>query len=514
MEGTSTKNVMKRKLSKDKNNSRPHKKRKFSSNKPTDMNSPKSSSFKSGYIPLKSGKSYSQKNSDEGATLVKSLNTFKNSKKLKFNSKTAKTNFKNQPMTSKQLEKKAKKAKKSKISRNDLENTSEMLEAEGDFETMDEDLNECEVFSSGSESDEDNMRKEIQSSSIYQKIQKLMLKGPELNPNLENPEIVSSSLQNVEDSNAEDITDDFSDVSFNNKSANFRDDHSSLEDEEKDSKILESNLQSYSRDGSKTASKKQNILIKKLDKNVNSKIPSEETVIRNSFERNPNKKSKISKNLKTKVHEKLATAKFRFLNEKLYTETGKEAFEYFKKNNDEYEDYHLGYRQQVSKWPMNPVNEIISDLQKLKGNVVIADLGCGDAKISQVFTDKTVHSFDLVPLNEHVKACDISKVPLPNESVDVAVFCLSLMGTNLKDYLCEAFRILKVGGTLKIAEVESRIEDLQYFIKYLKIFGFALEKENTKHKMFVFLDLKKEKKKCKSGKLPNISLKPCLYKKR
>ncbi|GFR05785.1 ribosomal RNA-processing protein 8, partial [Trichonephila clavata] len=202
------------------------------------------------------------------------------------------------------------------------------------------------------------------------------------------------------------------------------------------------------------------------------------------------------------------------LNEKLYTETGKESFEYFKQNNDEFQDYHLGFRQQVSKWPMNPVNEIISDLQKLKGNVVIADLGCGDAKIAQVFPNKTVHSFDLVPLNEHVKACDISKIPLQNESVDVAVFCLSLMGTNLKDYLWEAFRILKVGGTLKIAEIESRIEDLQHLIKYLKFFGFALEKKNTKHKMFVFLDLRKEKKKCKYGKLPNITLRPCLYKKR
>ena len=37
------------------------------------------------------------------------------------------------------------------------------------------------------------------------------------------------------------------------------------------------------------------------------------------------------------------------------------------------------------------------------------------------------------------------KVPLTSASVDVAVFCLSLMGTNLVDFLREAHRVLKVG---------------------------------------------------------------------
>ena len=31
-----------------------------------------------------------------------------------------------------------------------------------------------------------------------------------------------------------------------------------------------------------------------------------------------------------------------------------------------------------------------------------------------------------------VVQCDMSNVPLPNESVDLVVFCLALMGTNIK----------------------------------------------------------------------------------
>ena len=37
------------------------------------------------------------------------------------------------------------------------------------------------------------------------------------------------------------------------------------------------------------------------------------------------------------------------------------------------------------------------------------------------------------------------QVPLDGESLDVAVFCLSLMGTNWIDYVKEANRVLKTG---------------------------------------------------------------------
>ena len=53
----------------------------------------------------------------------------------------------------------------------------------------------------------------------------------------------------------------------------------------------------------------------------------------------------------------------------------------------------------------------------------------------------------------------MAHVPLPDNSVDVAVFCLSLMGTNLADYIREARRVLKPAtGVMKVAEVRSRFE--------------------------------------------------------
>lgn len=75
---------------------------------------------------------------------------------------------------------------------------------------------------------------------------------------------------------------------------------------------------------------------------------------------------------------------------------------------------------------------------------MIADFGCGAAELSRSVEQK-VHSFDLIATNDSVTACDMAHVPLDDSSVNVAVFCLSLMGTNLQDYLVEANRVLKIG---------------------------------------------------------------------
>lgn len=73
---------------------------------------------------------------------------------------------------------------------------------------------------------------------------------------------------------------------------------------------------------------------------------------------------------------------------------------------------------------------------------IIADFGCGVAKLAASVNHK-VHSFDFVSLNDNVTVCDMAHTPLLTNGVHVVVFCLSLMGTNLKDYIVEANRVLK-----------------------------------------------------------------------
>lgn len=211
---------------------------------------------------------------------------------------------------------------------------------------------------------------------------------------------------------------------------------------------------------------------------------------------------------------RIRAAQFRMLNEELYTTASDEAVQSFESDPKSFQVYHEGFEQQVAKWPVNPVDVIIDTLRSMPKSTVIADLGCGEAKIARELTKNKVHSFDLIALNEHVTVCDMSKVPLPNQSVDIAVFCLSLMGTNLNMFVLEANRILKKGGILKIAEVRSRFSSTQGFAKTMKKFGFEPENVDETNKMFVLFDFKKVRSTTQHPHLPTLKLMPCLYKKR
>uniref|UniRef100_A0A915CAF9 Ribosomal RNA-processing protein 8 n=1 Tax=Parascaris univalens TaxID=6257 RepID=A0A915CAF9_PARUN len=217
------------------------------------------------------------------------------------------------------------------------------------------------------------------------------------------------------------------------------------------------------------------------------------------------------------AEKKLRSARFRFINEQLYTSSGEEAMKIFREDPLAFEIYHQGYRSQTKKWPFNPVNGVIQWLRTIanKKDFVVADMGCGEAKIAETLSaSMTVHSFDLVALNERVTACNMAKVPLEKDTVDVVVFCLSLMGTNLNEYLREANRILRKGGFMKIAEVASRFTSIRQFLYAIEKMGFELiEKRMTGDGYFVMMEFKKTGKVLQKRPL-GLKLQPCLYKKR
>ncbi|KAL4704718.1 hypothetical protein ACJJTC_011502 [Scirpophaga incertulas] len=229
---------------------------------------------------------------------------------------------------------------------------------------------------------------------------------------------------------------------------------------------------------------------------------------------NRNKINASGNNLRQRMLERLKAAQFRYLNEKLYTTSGSEAQKLFQSDPEAFHTYHQGYQQQLKKWPINPLELIIKRISKMPKNYMIADMGCGEAALGRRVA-QSVRSFDLVATNPSVEVCDIARTPLLQESMDVAVYCLALMGTDLTQFLLEANRVLKMGGHLLIAEVESRFDKVESFADDVQRLGFKLVNLDKSHTVFFFLEFKKIREPpAKKSKVPMLTLKPCLYKRR
>jgi hypothetical protein len=148
-------------------------------------------------------------------------------------------------------------------------------------------------------------------------------------------------------------------------------------------------------------------------------------------------------------------------------------------NPEEWGQYHTLYRQHRMEWTVVPYEEAIRWCRDRSG-YTIGDFGCGEALLAAALRDQhIVHSFDHVAINDDVVACDMAHVPLDDESLDVALFSLSLMGSNFSDYLREVHRVLKLDGHLHVWEATSRFSDIAAFARGLEQLGFRVVTEET-----------------------------------
>ena len=217
--------------------------------------------------------------------------------------------------------------------------------------------------------------------------------------------------------------------------------------------------------------------------------------------------------LQAKMAKRLKGAQFRLLNEHLYTSSSSAAVE--RMDASEYNAYHEGFASQVESWPVNPLDLIATWIKAShKPPAAVADLGCGEARLALEIPNKC-HSFDLVQVNDRITVCDIAAVPLPDGAVDVAVFCLSLMGTNRADFVREAHRVLAPAGVLKVAEVRSRFDKtpggIDAFVREMGALGFKCVHKDTKNKMFVITEFVKRGDPDAKAELGAA---PCIYKRR
>jgi len=160
----------------------------------------------------------------------------------------------------------------------------------------------------------------------------------------------------------------------------------------------------------------------------------------------------------------------------------------FQENPEEWFLYHTLYREARATWPEVPF-KVLAEWLKRRPDWVVGDFGCGEAELARLVPNK-VYMFDHVAVNESVIVCDMAATGLADQTLDVAVFSLSLMGLNYHDYLREAYRLLRYGGWLKVAEPASRWEagKLEELLGAIRSSGFSIVGQPSHSDRFIYLD--------------------------
>ncbi|XP_054166050.1 ribosomal RNA-processing protein 8-like [Oppia nitens] len=250
----------------------------------------------------------------------------------------------------------------------------------------------------------------------------------------------------------------------------------------------------------------------------NSKSKDMKTTLKTSSESRSTSQSSRSATLATRARTRLRESRFRAQNESLSStlKTNKTSI----KSLEDFQSYHLAFKQVSNRWPIRPIDHIIGRLQSLPAIKSIADMGCGpEPLLAKAFPKRNVYSMDLFSSNPKIIVSNMNSIPLEDESIDSIVFCLSLLSPDLRRPLSEANRVLKTCGLLMITEITSRFQSKEKsFIKTLRELGFKSTKFQfiSEQKMFVFFEFRKieSKKWSEIKKLPKIALKSCKYKKR
>jgi hypothetical protein len=178
---------------------------------------------------------------------------------------------------------------------------------------------------------------------------------------------------------------------------------------------------------------------------------------------------------------------FSDMNKKWSTSRSDNTHERLAKDPTEWYYYHTLYSEKRKTWSEIPFIEIAKKIN-VRPDWIVGDFGCGENLLSKEVKNK-VYAFDHVAVDDKVYACDIKNVPIEDSTLDVAVFSLSLMGSNYVDYFKEAYRTLKIYGNIFVCEPaakwEGREEELKKQLESVGFKCFGAVKNTDK---FIYID--------------------------
>jgi superfamily II DNA or RNA helicase len=165
-------------------------------------------------------------------------------------------------------------------------------------------------------------------------------------------------------------------------------------------------------------------------------------------------------------HRKMILGEMSQLHKKYKTMTSQNLNAHFEQTPDLWKRYHKISEENEKTFPTEkiPRNRVIAELNKISGTRIrtVVDMGCGTGKISEHYKNDSRFKFlnyDHISANDNVNPCDISTLPLKNDSVDICILSLAMWGSNCHDYVREAHRVLESNGQLYIIEATKRWSD-------------------------------------------------------
>ena len=148
-------------------------------------------------------------------------------------------------------------------------------------------------------------------------------------------------------------------------------------------------------------------------------------------------------------------SEFQGINQRISTSTVDGVFTKIIKNEEDWRRYHELRNKAIGDIQDQTINVIVRDLLKSRKHKIIADMGCGMNQLKTLLPNNyEVISVDMYAADETVKICNIINTSsiIPDNSLDVVVYSLSLWSRNWRDILTDAYRALDYDGKVIIAE--------------------------------------------------------------
>ena len=151
------------------------------------------------------------------------------------------------------------------------------------------------------------------------------------------------------------------------------------------------------------------------------------------------------------------------LHKKYKTMNSQNLHKEFNENPKLWETYHTISEENEKSFPKEeiPRNRIITELNKIKTkrSKIVVDMGCGKAQISKYFKEDkrfTFTNLDHYSSDDTITSCDILNTGLDDDSTEICILSLAMWGSNCREYIMEAYRILETNGILYIIEPTKR----------------------------------------------------------